>query len=151
MGFFTIGLETGSQTFPTKFAEPLPVQARYKTLEYQNGFSCNVSYASGNNQIIVQNEATINLTPGTADGESYQLSFVDTSWPTPNSSSYWALQEITNAPVIDENNNILIFKNVAKTGRHHPVVFALLQTLANCSAFLVYFLNARFLLAYHLL
>ena len=114
VGFFTIGLETGSQTFPTKFAEPLPRNARYKTLEYQNGFSCNVSYAAGNNQIIVQNEATINLTPGTADGESYQLSFVDTSWPTPNSSSYWALQEITNAPVIDENNNILIFKSTSE-------------------------------------
>jgi len=114
VGFFTIGLETGSQTFPTKFAEPLPLQARYKSLEYQNGFSCNVSYAAGNNQIIVQNEATINLTPGTADGESYQLSYVDTSWPTPNSSSYWALQEITNAPVIDENNNILIFKSTSE-------------------------------------
>ena len=114
VGFFTIGLETGSQTFPTKFAEPLPRNARYKTLEYQNGFSCNVSYAAGNNQIIVQNEATINLTPGTADGESYLLSYIDTSWPTPNSSSYWALQEITNAPVIDENNNILIFKSTSE-------------------------------------
>ena len=114
VGFFTIGLETGSQTFPTKFAEPLPIPARYKTLEYQNGFSCNVSYASGNNQIIVQNEATINLTPGTADGESYQLSYVDTTWPTVNSSSYWALQEITNSPVIDDNNNILIFKSTSE-------------------------------------
>ena len=114
VGFFTIGLETGSQTFPTKFAEPLPRNARYKTLEYQNGFSCNVSYAAGNNQIIVQNEATINLTPGTADGESYLLSYIDTTWPTPNSSSYWALQETTNAPAVDENNNILIFKSTSE-------------------------------------
>ena len=89
MGYFIIGLEDGTKTFPTKYAENLPSMARFKTLQYQNGFSTNVSYATSNTEFIVQSNAEIGFTEGTVDGESYELTYTDTSWPTTNGSSYW--------------------------------------------------------------
>ena len=99
MGYFIIGLEDGTKTFPTKYAENLPRVARYKTLQYQNGFSTNVSYASSNTEFTVQSNAEIGLSEDTADGETYELTYADTSWPTTNGSSYWFLNNIENAPV----------------------------------------------------
>ena len=113
-GFFTIGLETGSQTFPTEYAEALPSVARYKTLQYQNGFTTNVSYASSNSEFVVQSNSEITLSADTADGESYELTYADTSWPVTNSSSYWFLDNIENSPVLDDQSNILIFKTTSE-------------------------------------
>ena len=67
-GYFTIALESGSQTFPTKYANALPTPARYKTLEYQNGFTTNVSYASSESELVVQSNAEISLSTDTDDG-----------------------------------------------------------------------------------
>ena len=86
-GYFILGLEDGTKTFPTKYAENLPSMARFKSLQYQNGFTTNVSYSTSNTEFIVQSNAEIGLSEDTADGESYELTYVDTSWPTTNSSS----------------------------------------------------------------
>jgi len=123
-GFFTLGLETGSQTFPSKFAEALPPVARYKTLQYQNGFTTNVSYATSNSEFIVQSNSEITLSADTADGESYELSYADTSWPVTNSSSYWFLDNVQNAPVLDDQSNILIFKTTSE-GTNFKVHFTI--------------------------
>ena len=114
-GYFTVVLETGSQTFPTKYANALPTPARFISLKYQNGFSTNVSYASSNNEFIVQSNAEIDFTEGTADGESYELTYTDTSWPTTNGSSYWFMNNVENAPVVDDQSNILIFKTTTES------------------------------------
>ena len=114
-GSFTLGLETGSQTFPSKFAEALPPVARYKTLQYQNGFTTNVSYASSNSEFVVQSNSEITLSVDTGDGESYELTYSDTSWPTTNSSSYWFLDNVNNSPVVDADSNILIFKTTTES------------------------------------
>ena len=87
-------LKAATQTFPTKFAEALPSVARYKTLQYQNGFTTNVSYASSNSEFVVQSNSEITLSADTADGETYELTYADTSWPVTNSSSYWFLDNI---------------------------------------------------------
>ena len=123
-GFFTLGLETGSQTFPTKFAEALPPVARYKTLQYQNGFTTNVSYASSNSEFVVQSNSEITLSTDTADGETYELTYADTSWPVTNSSSYWFLDNVENAPVLDDQSNILIFKTTSE-GTNFKVHFTI--------------------------
>jgi len=123
-GFFTLGLETGSQTFPSKFAEALPPVARYKTLQYQNGFTTNVSYATSNSEFIVQSNSEITLSADTADGESYELSYADTSWPVTNSSSYWFLDNVQNSPVLDDQSNILIFKTTSE-GTNFKVHFTI--------------------------
>jgi hypothetical protein len=123
-GFFTIGLETGSQTFPSEFAEALPPVARYKTLQYQNGFTTNVSYASSNSEFVVQSNAEITLSTDTADGETYELTYADTSWPVTNSSSYWFLDNIENSPVVDDQSNILIFKTTSE-GTNFKVHFTI--------------------------
>jgi len=123
-GSFTLGLETGSQTFPSKFAEALPPVARYKTLQYQNGFTTNVSFASSNSEFIVQSNSEITLSADTADGESYELSYADTSWPVTNSSSYWFLDNVQNSPVLDDQSNILIFKTTSE-GTNFKVHFTI--------------------------
>ncbi len=123
-GYFTIGLETGSQTFPTKYANALPSPARFKTLEYQNGFTTNVSYSTSNSQFIVQSNAEISLSTDTDDGESYHLTYADTSWPVTNSSSYWFLDNIENSPVVDDQSNILIFKTTSE-GTNFKVHFTI--------------------------
>ena len=38
------------------------------------------------------------------------LDYVNKEWPTPNSSSYWFKQNIDDSPILDSDNNILIFK-----------------------------------------
>jgi len=91
----------------------LPSVARYKTLQYQNGFTTNVSYASSNNEFVVQSNSEITLSAGI--GESYELTYADTSWPVTNSSSYWFLDNVNNSPVIDEDSNILIFKTTSES------------------------------------
>jgi hypothetical protein len=123
-GFFTLGLETGSQTFPTKYAEALPPVARYKTLQYQNGFTTNVSFASSNSEFVVQSNSEITLSTDTADGETYELSYADTSWPTTNASSYWFLNNVENSPVLDDQSNILIFKTTSE-GTNFKVHFTI--------------------------
>ena len=123
-GYFTLGLETGSQTFPTKFANALPPVARYKTLQYQNGFTTNVSFASSNSEFVVQSNAEITLSTDTADGETYTLSYADTSWPTTNSSSYWFLNTVENSPAVDDQSNILIFKTTSE-GTNFKVHFTI--------------------------
>ena len=125
MGYFIIGLEDGTKTFPTKYAENLPIpMARFISLKYQNGFSTNVSYASSNSEFIVQSNAEIGFTEGTVDGESYELTYTDTSWPTTNASSYWFLNNIDNAPVVDDQSNILIFKTTSE-GTNFKVHFTI--------------------------
>jgi len=114
-GYFTLGLEEGTKTFPTKYANALPLPARFKTLQYQNGFTTNVSFASSNSEFTVQSNAEISLSEDTGDGESYSLTYADTSWPTTNSSSYWFLNNIENSPVIDDQSNILIFKTTSES------------------------------------
>ena len=69
-------------------------QWRYKTLQYQNGFTTNVSYATSNSEFVVQSNSEITLSADTADGETYELTYADTSWPVTNSSSYWFLDNI---------------------------------------------------------
>ena len=123
-GFFIFGLETGSQTFPTKFANALPSPARFKTLTYQNGFTTNVSYATSNSEFVVQSNAEITLSSDTGDGESYELTYADTSWPVTNSSSYWFLDNVENAPVVDDQNNILLFKTTSE-GTNFKVHFTI--------------------------
>ena len=123
-GYFTLGLEEGSKTFPTKFANALPRVARYKTLQYQNGFTTNVSFASSNSEFVVQSNAEITLSTDTADGETYTLSYADTSWPTTNSSSYWFLNNVENSPAIDDQSNILIFKTTSE-GTNFKVHFTI--------------------------
>ena len=113
-GYFILGLEDGTKTFPTKFANALPSQARFISLKYQNGFSTNVSYATSNSEFIVQSNTEIGLSEDTADGESYELTFTDTSWPTTNASSYWFMNNVDNAPVVDDQSNILIFKTTSE-------------------------------------
>jgi hypothetical protein len=115
MGYFIIGLEDGTKTFPTKYAENLPRVARYISLKYQNGFSTNVSYASSNTEFTVQSNAEIGLSEDTADGETYELTYADTSWPTTNASSYWLMNNVENAPVLDDQSNILIFKTTSES------------------------------------
>ena len=114
-GYFTISLETGSQTFPTKFANALPSPARFISLEYQNGFSTNVSYTTSNSEFVVQSNAEISLSTDTDDGESYHLTYTDTSWPVTNSSSYWFMNNVENAPAVDDQSNILIFKTTSES------------------------------------
>ena len=114
MGYFIIGLEDGTKTFPTKYAENLPSMARFKTLQYQNGFTTNVSYSTSNTEFIVQSNAEIGFTEGTVDGESYELTYTDTSWPTANGSSYWFMNNIENAPVVNDQSEILIFKTTSE-------------------------------------
>jgi hypothetical protein len=87
----------------------LPTVARYKTLQYQNGFTTNVTFASSNTEFVVQTNSEITL------GESYNLSYADTSWPVTNSSSYWFLDNSENSPVVDEDSNILIFKTTSES------------------------------------
>ena len=123
-GFFTLGLETGSQTFPSKFANALPPVARFKTLTYQNGFTTNVSYATSNSEFVVQSNAEITLSSDTGDGESYELTYADTSWPVTNSSSYWFLDNVENAPVVDDQSNILLFKTTSE-GTNFKVHFTI--------------------------
>ena len=115
MGYFIIGLEDGTKTFPTKYAENLPRVVRYISLKYQNGFSTNVSYATSNTEFTVQSNAEIGLSEDTADGETYELTYADTSWPTTNGSSYWFLNNIENAPVLDGEDNIIIFKTTSES------------------------------------
>jgi len=86
----------------------LPSVARYKTLEYQNGFTTNVSYATSNTDFTVQSNTEI------SSGESYRLTYADTSWPTTNASSYWFLNNVNNSPVVDDDSNILIFKTTSE-------------------------------------
>jgi hypothetical protein len=124
MGYFIIGLEDGTKTFPTKYAENLPRVARYKTLQYQNGFTTNVSYSTSNSEFTVQSNAEIGFTEGTVDGESYELTYSDTSWPTANGSSYWFLNNVENAPVIDDQSNILLFKTTSE-GTNFKVHFTI--------------------------
>jgi len=114
-GYFTLGLEDGTKTFPTKYANALPLPARFKTLQYQNGFTTNVSYATSNSEFVVQSNSEITLSTGTGDGESYELTYADTSWPTTNGSSYWFLNNVENSPVIDGQSNILIFKTTSES------------------------------------
>ena len=125
MGYFIIGLEDGTKTFPTKYAENLPIpMARFISLKYQNGFSTNVSYATSNSEFIVQSNAEIGFTEGTVDGESYELTYTDTSWPTTNGSSYWFLNNVENSPVVDDQSNILIFKTTSE-GTNFKVHFTI--------------------------
>ena len=124
MGYFIIGLEDGTKTFPTKYAENLPAPARFISLKYQNGFSTNVSYATSNSEFIVQSNAEIGFTEGTVDGESYELTYTDTSWPTTNASSYWFLNNIDNAPVVNDQSEILIFKTTSE-GTNFKVHFTI--------------------------
>ena len=115
MGYFIIGLEDGTKTFPSSYAENLPVPVRFISLKYQNGFSTNVSYATSNTEFVVQSNAEIGFTEGTADGETYELTYADTSWPTTNGSSYWFMNNVDNAPIIDDQENILIFKTTSES------------------------------------
>ena len=124
MGYFIIGLEDGTKTFPTKYAENLPAPARFISLKYQNGFSTNVSYASSNTEFAVQSNAEIGFTEGTVDGESYELTYTDTSWPTTNGSSYWFMNNVENSPVVDDQSNILIFKTTSE-GTNFKVHFTI--------------------------
>lgn len=107
---FTIGLEENTKTFPTKFANALPQNVLYKSLVYQNGFSVNVSSRDSNSEFTVQSNTTITLNEGTGDGESYQLTFQNNSFPTQNTSSFWFLEGVNNAPAVDSDANILLFK-----------------------------------------
>ena len=109
-----IALETNSQTFPSKPVDALPSIARFKTLQYQNGFTTNVSYSTSNSTFVVQSNAEISVTEGTADGEAYELTYADTAWPTTNSSSYWFMNNVENSPVVDDDSNILIFKTTSE-------------------------------------
>ena len=123
-GYFTLGLEDGTKTFPTKYANALPTPARFISLKYQNGFSTNVSYASSNSEFVVQSNAEISLSEDTADGESYELTYSDTSWPTANGSSYWFMNNVENAPVVDDQSTILIFKTTSE-GTNFKVHFTI--------------------------
>ena len=124
MGYFIIGLEDGTKTFPTKYAENLPAPARFMSLKYQNGFSTNVSYASSNTEFAVQSNAEIGFTEGTVDGESYELTYTDTSWPTTNGSSYWFMNTVENSPVVNDQSEILIFKTTSE-GTNFKVHFTI--------------------------
>ena len=124
MGYFIIGLEDGTKTFPTKYAENLPAPARFISLKYQNGFSTNVSYASSNTEFAVQSNAEIGFTEGTVDGESYELTYTDTSWPTTNGSSYWFMNTVENSPVVNDQSEILIFKTTSE-GTNFKVHFTI--------------------------
>ena len=124
MGYFIIGLEDGTKTFPTKYAENLPAPARFISLKYQNGFSTNVSYATSNTEFTVQSNAEIGFTEGTVDGESYELTYTDTSWPTTNGSSYWFMNNVENSPVVNDQSEILIFKTTSE-GTNFKVHFTI--------------------------
>ena len=65
--------------------------------------------------LLVQSNAEIGLSEDTADGESYELTYADTSWPTTNASSYWFMNNVENAPVLDDQSNILIFKTTSES------------------------------------
>jgi len=123
-GYFILGLEDGTKTFPTKYANALPSVARFKTLQYQNGFTTNVSYASSNSEFIVQSNAEISLSTDTADGETYELTYTDTSWPTTNGSSYWFMNNVENSPILDGEDNIIIFKTTSE-GTNFKVHFTI--------------------------
>jgi hypothetical protein len=117
-GYFTVTFEEGSKTFPSVSATPIPTNVFLKTLTYQNGFSVNCSSRKSNNEFMVQQNTTISLTEGTADGESYKLEYVNKEWPTPNTSSYWFKYNSDNAKIIDDNNNILVFKTTSEADNH---------------------------------
>ena len=114
LGYYTIGLEEGSKTFPTSYATSIPPVVFLKTLTYQNGFTVNCGSRISNSEFKVSQNTTINLTEGTADGQTYQLDYVNKEWPTPNSSSYWFKQNIDDSPILDSDNNILIFKTTSE-------------------------------------
>jgi len=124
MGYFIIGLEDGTKTFPSSYAENLPAPARFISLQYQNGFSTNVSYATSNSEFTVQSNAEIGFTEGTVDGESYELTYTDTSWPTTNGSSYWFMNNVENSPILDGEDNIIIFKTTSE-GTNFKVHFTI--------------------------
>ena len=75
-------------------------------------------------EFTVQSNAEIGFTEGTVDGETYELTYSDTSWPTANGSSYWFLNNVENAPVIDDQSNILLFKTTSE-GTNFKVHFTI--------------------------
>jgi len=75
-------------------------------------------------EFTVQSNAEISLSEDTDDGESYELTYADTSWPTTNGSSYWFLNNVENAPILDGQDNIIIFKTTSE-GTNFKVHFTI--------------------------
>ena len=88
----------------------LPSSVFFKSLIYANGFTANVKYATafGNSSVkpsvAVENVATIPGPDEGALGETYSLAYNDIAFPTPNTSSYWAMERANNLRIIDPDD-----------------------------------------------
>ena len=88
-------------------AEELPSSVFFKSLTYANGFTANVLYATafGNSSVLpsvaVEHIETVPGPDEGALGETYSLAYNDVQFPTPNTSSYWAMNRADNLRIID--------------------------------------------------
>ena len=92
-------------------AESLPSSVFFKSLTYANGFTANVLYATafGNSSVkpsvavehIAEIEGPDHEPVGHHPGATYTLAYNDIAFPTPNTSSYWAMNRADNLRIID--------------------------------------------------
>jgi hypothetical protein len=88
----------------------LPSSVFFKSLTYANGFTANVLYATafGNSSVkpsvAVEHIETVPGPDEGALGETYSLAYNDIAFPTPNTSSYWAMKRVNNLRIIDPDD-----------------------------------------------
>jgi hypothetical protein len=88
----------------------LPSSVFFKSVIYANGHTANVKYATalGNSSVkpsvSVENIATISGPDEGAAGETYSLTYNDIQFPTPNTSSYWAMKRADSLRIIDPDD-----------------------------------------------
>lgn len=88
----------------------LPSSVFFKSLIYANGFTANVIYATafGNSSVkpsvAVEHIETVPGPDEGALGETYSLAYNDIAFPTPNTSSYWAMKRVNNLRIIDPDD-----------------------------------------------
>ena len=88
----------------------LPSSVFFKSLIYANGFTANVLYATafGNSSVkpsvAIEHNETVPGPDEGALGETYSLAYNDIAFPTPNTSSYWAMNRANNLRIIDPDD-----------------------------------------------
>ena len=95
-------------------AESLPSSVFFKSLTYANGFTANVLYATafGNSSVkpsvavehITEIEGPDHEPVNHHPGATYTLAYNDIAFPTPNTSSYWAMNRVDNLRIIDPDD-----------------------------------------------
>ena len=92
----------------------LPSSVFFKSLTYANGFTANVLYATafGNSSVkpsvavehITEIEGPDHEPVDHHPGATYTLAYNDIAFPTPNTSSYWAMKRVNNLRIIDPDD-----------------------------------------------